>query len=575
MDSMGVEKRLNVLVPAFQARLRAYAFTPELAAWAAELQRLLAPHRTQRASTGDRTRLKALSILAEYLDALGRAAEAATLLKPTARELIASVDEWPGELAAAPDLAATRRLHRQRVWCCAAYAICLIRASQLDEAARWLTVLTTFVERHLMHARDFPCHGTNALLRYFRGVLLRNRGLLNEASLDFDAALEQANLRSRDKQAKYSQTDAERWRRETIYHRVTVARILGFGHGGIALSRGRYVEARAWLEAAQLILAQAGQEMWRRSLEVHSCCAWLLIQDLDPAHVSRIAAQAAQLQDLAAWFGERNPRNAAIAEAFAILAAVRQRQIAGLAAGDSLLVRLDLTGGLLPRLDACLRRLHRDTGPLSASAALRLIGCLLRAHEYRRAGLALARFRRTFGLHEDHEAEFQTSQAELWMETGKLAAARALLVELVERRPSNRAFLARGWALLAWCEHRHGQTIWAERALAAARDALGHVQDGITKALVSAMAHRLGQTREPAAAALPCQSPDADPRWCDLDYNLRHARLNVVEAVHRRHPDYGVAKLAALMGRGHSWLYGFLAEHREVEWVGRLLRHER
>lgn len=61
-----------------------------------------------------------------------------------------------------------------------------------------------------------------------------------------------------------------------------------------------------------------------------------------------------------------------------------------------------------------------------------------------------------------------------------------------------------------------------------------------------------------------------DPRWCDLDHNLEMAKLNVVAAVHGRHPDYSVEKLAAVMGRGHSWLYALLARHRDLEWVMRI-----
>ena len=161
------------------------------------------------------------------------------------------------------------------------------------------------------------------------------------------------------------------------------------------------------------------------------------------------------------------------------------------------------------------------------------------------------------------------------METGQEAAARALLVELVEGRPANRAFRARAWALLAWYEQRGGQTLWAGRALAAARESLDPVQDGFTRALVEEVGERIGGTREAFRGPMPYQSPEDDARWYDLDHNLERARLNVVEAVHRRHPGHNVEKLAALMGRGHSWLYAFLARHRDEEWVTQILRRER
>jgi len=96
------------------------------------------------------------------------------------------------------------------------------------------------------------------------------------------------------------------------------------------------------------------------------------------------------------------------------------------------------------------------------------------------------------------------------------------------------------------------------------------VQDGFTKVFVDAIAQRLGT--QTFRGPMPYQNPEDDPRWHDLAYNLTVARLNVVEAVHRRHPGYTVEKLAALMGRGPSWLYAFLAEHREVDWVSRILK---
>ena len=566
---MNLERRIPALVEPFQARLRAYAFGPELESLAAELQDGLKIHRTQRAGVDDRIRLKALSLLSEYLDAVGRAAEAAQLLRLTARELLDSLAAWPAELAASADPAQTRRLMRQRVWCCSAYAVCLLRANQLVEAAEILDRLRAFVDTTLQHAADFPCHGTVGLLRYYQGVTNRNQGRLNEASLDFDVALDRLQRRWEEKQAKHGAADPDRVRREAIYHKVNTARVLGFGHGGIALSRGRYVEARAWLMAAQQILAQSGQEVWRRGLEVYGACSTVLLHEMRPGSLPGLQQCVARLTELAEWFRGRNRRNAVIAEAFAILAEVRVRQIEQLAAGESLL-RLSIAG-LRQRIDYCLREIYRDTGPLSSTAALRLIGCLLRAKEYKRCEAELARFQKAFGRHEDALAEFQVVTAELWLETDREPAARALLNELVEQRPTNRAFRARAWALLAGCEQRAGQSVWAERALAAARESLDHVQDGFTKVMVQEIAARC---EAPVAATLPpmpYQSPGDDARWCDMAHNLEMARLRVVEAVYRRHPGYSVEKLAALMGRGPSWLYGFLAGHREVEWVGRLL----
>ena len=74
---------------------------------------------------------------------------------------------------------------------------------------------------------------------------------------------------------------------------------------------------------------------------------------------------------------------------------------------------------------------------------------------------------------------------------------------------------------------------------------------------------------------MPYQQPGEDSRWCDLEHNLEKARLHVVESVYRRYPGYTVEKLAAAMGRGHSWLYAFLGRHRDTPWVVELLGDKR
>ena len=47
----------------------------------------------------------------------------------------------------------------------------------------------------------------------------------------------------------------------------------------------------------------------------------------------------------------------------------------------------------------------------------------------------------------------------------------------------------------------------------------------------------------------------------------RQTFAQALEAVEERRP----ANLAAIMGRGHSWLYAFLSRHRDVTWVKELL----
>jgi tetratricopeptide (TPR) repeat protein len=510
---------------------------------------LLEGHRRRRADISDRTRLKALALMAEYLDAHGRSQEAAGLLRLTVEELMDSGMEQD-------DL----RLMRQRVWCCLAYALTHLRANRVQEAGRVILQMRSFVEGKLVRP-EFPCHGTVALLRYYEGLWHRNAGDLHEAARDFDVALDQTRLRYEDKQKKYEGVDADRLRRELIYSRVMTSRILGFGQGGIALARGRYVEARGWLIGASQILSTLGQETWRKSLEVYSRSATVMLAE----SAERLREEGLRLQQLQEWFAERNRRNGFVAGAFGLLAEVRARQ---LEAGT--VMKADLKG-LQKRVNSCLRDAYVDAGPLSGSAVLGLMECLIRAREFGRCETEMKRLEKR--LEGEELAELRVLQAEMWIESGREESARGVLEEMVAHKLANRGYRARAWALLALCEKRAGRNVWAERAMLAARDALGVVQDGFARAMVIEIG-ALVETRVEIEAAMPYQGDGEDPLWCDVDHNLEMARLNVVAAVHAKFPSYGVAKLAAVMGRGHSWLYALLGRHREVEWVGRLLKKE-
>jgi hypothetical protein len=202
---------------------------------------------------------------------------------------------------------------------------------------------------------------------------------------------------------------------------------------------------------------------------------------------------------------------------------------------------------------------------------LGLMECLIRAREFGRCETEMKRLEKR--LEGEELAELRVLQAEMWIESGREESARGVLEEMVAHKLANRGYRARAWALLALCEKRAGRNVWAERAMLAARDALGVVQDGFARAMVIEIG-ALVETRVEIEAAMPYQGDGEDPLWCDVDHNLEMARLNVVAAVHAKFPSYGVAKLAAVMGRGHSWLYALLGRHREVEWVGRLLKKE-
>src|SRR5204862_7167211 len=107
--------------------------------------------------------------------------------------------------------------------------------------------------------------------------------------------------------------------------------------------------------------------------------------------------------------------------------------------------------------------------PLSGTAALGLIECLLRGGQFEGCAAALDQFERGFQGEIEVAAERRVLEAALMIQTGRLEAARGLLEELVGVTVPNRGYRARAWALLAWCEKLSGHTAWAERALVAAR----------------------------------------------------------------------------------------------------------
>lgn len=545
---MKLDLRIAALVGPLQSRLRAFAFGPELDQLAAQAIELLSPLRRTRADLDQRNTLKALALTAEYLDAHGRSQEAAALLRRTVAALL---DDHLGEGA---DL----KLQRQRVWCCLAFALTHLRANRTREAGLVLESVRDFVDVHLVRP-DFPCHGTVALLRYYSGLWHRNAGRLEQAGRDFDTALDQVRLRYEDKRAKYEAVDPERLRRELVYSRVMAARILGFGQGGLALAQGRGVEARGWMAGSSLILANLGQEMWRKGLEVYERSSAVLLAECTAASRERLAAEAGRLKDLEVWFSSRNPRNGFVAGAFSLLAEVRLRQIT-----HGQMRRVPL-GPLVKPLEALLRKRQADSGPLTATATWCLVECLLRGGLLDRCEEELER---KLTWMEESESQRSLIEAELWLETGRQARARAVLEEIAAKRLAHRGNRARAWALLALAEKRAGQIAAAQRSIAAARDAASAAQDGFSRAFIEELALQV-ETREIRTLEMPYQLDDT--RWCDMDYNLEMARLNVVAAAHARHPEFNVDKLAALLGRGHSWLYALLGRHRDLDWVARLL----
>lgn len=537
---------LESTVNEFQNQLRAFAFGEAMEREAKTLLERLGRFRRRRADVDDRIELKALALVAEYLDAHGRAEEGAALLRLTVAEILA------GGLRT-EDL----KLARQRVWCCLAYALAHLRADRTREAGEVLRVVGRYVREELVR-EDFPCHGTVALLRYYEGLWHRNEDRLDAAARAFDAALDQTRLRYEEKQAKYQGVDAERLRRELVYHRVMTARILGFGQGGIALARGRYLEARSWLIGASQILAQLGQEHWRKALEVYARSAAVLVADLDEKALGHLQREAARLRELERWFASRNLRNGFVAGAFAVLAEIRLRQIGS---GDPRVVDL---AGLEKRIEQLLRGGGTDSGPLSGNGLLALVEALARGGKLDAAQRYLERLGARFGTQPELRIEARMIEAQVMLARGEMHKARAVLEALLEAQIPQRGHRARAWVLLAECEREAGRRHWAERALEAAREAAEAAQDGFTRALIETYTRRA-----PLELPMPYQG-DAD-RWCDMDYNLEMARLNVVAAAHERHPEMSVEHLAELLGRGTSWLYELLARHRDVEWARRLV----
>ena len=106
--------------------------------------------------------------------------------------------------------------------------------------------------------------------------------------------------------------------------------------------------------------------------------------------VAALEEHAGRMRELEAWFGTRTRRNVLIAGSFAILAEVKLRQIRKGGAVD--------LSGLRRAIEAKLREAYLDTAPLSGTAALRLIECLLRARELGRCDRELRRIGAGIGV---------------------------------------------------------------------------------------------------------------------------------------------------------------------------------
>jgi hypothetical protein len=566
---MHPERNPEELTRGFQHRLRVFQFDDALHSTAHQLNHWLSDCRTKPLGHDDGVRLKALSLLCEYLDAQGRTRDASLLAQPTGEAILGRIPAWESELERASDRLFKRRMLRQRIWCCVAYCVSLYRSNRFDEMAVCLDRLIAFTYRVLADDESFPCYGTKSQLHYYRGLLRKNRGMLNEAAAEFDLALENARLRGALKQKRLNASGSApgRLERELLQMRGSIARIVGFGHGALALARGRFVEAKAWTAAAQELLSSHGQEIWRNGIDVYEQAATLLSREIHPNSRPAIQACHKRLSELAQWFATRNERNSALAEAFMLVAEVRLQQIVSSSRGESLL-HLDLSS-VQGRVEKCLHQVYRHSGSLSATAALKLIGCLLRGQRTDQCRQELDHFGRVFAGHGYATPEFELLAAELLLANREDGQAIPALLALTEKRGAQRAIRARAWAHLAACEMRQG--IRPNHKLAMARETVAHVQDGYTRALVQELCD---ETQAISWDLLPFQRGPEDPRSLDLDWNLRLARLRMIEQAFQRHPSASVDEVARLLGVSGSWLYEFLKENKNVDWV-RLLRGRR
>ena len=103
--------------------------------------------------------------------------------------------------------------------------------------------------------------------------------------------------------------------------------------------------------------------------------------------------------------------------------------------------------------------------------------------------------------------------------------------------------------------------------------ALAGMRRGVEKESLRALPQGdLALTPHPAVLGSALTNPyittEMERRICWVRMN---AQMPDIQNRVFRHPDFNVDRLAALVGRGPSWLYAFLGRHRELPWVREIL----
>jgi hypothetical protein len=513
----------------------------------------------------NRLSLQALSLYAEYQDSIGNPENGRRVLRPIYSTLM---DDLRSASSLGPEGdEAVRNLLRQKIWCCLAYSLCLYRANELSEMEKCLERLRIVIEKVLV-APGFPSWGTKSRHAYHKALLLRDQGHLEESSKCFELAI-QYSVRRRDlKLPKYRLIDGNRARREELFTKGSIARSIAFGHGAIAFSKARYIEANGWFVAAREILDGAGQEMWQKSMDVYYEASTLLGTEIVPASQKRITEIKGSLRDLSLWFKERNPRYSHFAQAFVYVAELRESQIVNTIAGRDI---LDCSVRTYSEIESCFEANFTTVGTLSVVAVLQLIAYLLRGADFQQARKSLDDFQAHYGSHTYALPALHLLQAELAFREGNTAVSELTLTNLLENRSLGRAHKAIAWTLLSIIERARGANIWANQAMAAAEELLPDIQDGFTAALVQQTQRRY--ERE-IWRSMPYQLKAEHAQSYSIDVNVQAAEIHTIEAAHRQWPSMSVNELSVQIDRARSWTYRVLKSNRHMPWVQKLL-HQR
>lgn len=257
---------------------------------------------------GCRKLLKAMSMLADAHYLVGEFKASSDLLEAASSWIL----KFFMKKRTSEELHSWRRVKRQQMWLISGHAAALIRLGELKLASKNLSLTERFVLDHVRDAATFPCHGTLARITFYKGLLARNSGLMDEARNLFDQAVEAAVARRDEVMADLKKSKEHR-RAEELFAKRCLARVQAFGFGVTALCEGRLRRARAAFYFALELLRRAEgdqehlyhDELMAKQIVLFLTLVRVMIVRFDDDGLRQLDQMESSVEVLASWFSRR------------------------------------------------------------------------------------------------------------------------------------------------------------------------------------------------------------------------------------------------------------------------------